>query len=159
MSFINQFNKMMQSIMVLRTPEIEARIPEVEAMEFEDRVAIAKRGEANLHAILKSWDKFAALLAARGWEKADIKRRNKSFKAARGHLEHALRLADRSKLPPAFHSQADTAFNVLIAWFLMDAGSMEPLLTGDLIKGSNFAGISLPVTTIPADVVAELEAA
>lgn len=123
-------NTLMQQVMTMRSPELLARMPEVEAMSFEERVALVKRGHDNIHQIIKSWDKFGDLLEAQGWTRQDVKRKAKALKNAREKLDMGLRLTDRKKIPAPFHDKADQAFNVLVAWFLMDAGYLENVLRG-----------------------------
>lgn len=123
-------NTLMQQVMSMRSPELLARMPEVEAMKYEDRVALVQRGHDNINQIIKSWDKFGDLLEAQGWTRQEVKRKAKALKNAREKLVMGLRLTDRKKIPAPFHDKADQAFNVLAAWFLMDAGYLENVLRG-----------------------------
>jgi hypothetical protein len=150
-SFVDQLNKGMQQIMLLRTPEVMERLPEVEAMPWEARVAYAQRGYDNVDAIIKSWDKFAGILAAQGMDRAEIKRRAKGFKSARGNLDRAMRLTDKSKIPPPFHDKVETAFNTLVAWFKDNMGYLESVITGPRITKSNVSALELP--PLPADAI------
>lgn len=139
-------NTLMQQVMAMRSPELLARMPEVEAMPYEDRVALVKRGHGNVVQIVKSWDKFADLLEAQGWARQDVKRKAKALKNARDKLEMGLRLTDRKKIPAPFHDKADQAFNVLAAWFLMDAGYLENVLRGPQLTRAAIAegDVALP---------------
>ena len=143
MSFVDQFNKGMQRVMAMRTPEIMALLPRVEAMTFESRVEMVQRGRDNLGAVLKEWKKFEPILVAQGHDRKAVKRRLKALKSAKNHLDDALRLAD-PKLPPAFKPQAESAFNVLAACFLRDAGMLDAILTGPRIKRTDVSAIELP---------------
>ena len=138
-------NTLMQQVMSMRNPELLARMPEVEAMPYDDRVALVRRGHDNISQIIKSWDKFGDLLEAQGWTRQDVKRKAKALKNAREKLEMGLRLTDRKKIPPPFHDKADQAFNVLAAWFLMDAGHLENVLRGPKLTRETIAqgGIDL----------------
>ncbi len=144
MAFIDQLNSGMQKIMLLRTPEVEQKLPEVEAMAWEDRVHYVQRGYDNVRAILKSWDKFAAILIRKGVTKQDAKRRMKQFKAAKVNLDRAMRLADRDKIPEVFHAQMETAFNTLVAWFKVNMHYFEEVLVGPKLKSANISEIQLP---------------
>lgn len=148
MSFVDQLNKGMQQIMLLRTPEVMERLPEVEAMPWEARVAFAQRGYDNVDAIIKSWDKFAGILAAQGMDRAEIKRKAKGFKAARGNLDRAMRLTDKSKIPAPFHDKVETAFNTLVAWFKDNMGYLESVITGPRITKSNVSALELPAMPV-----------
>lgn len=143
MAFVDQFNKGMQRVMAMRTPEIMALLPRVEAMEFDERVEMVKRGRANLSAVLKEWRKFEPILVAQGHDRKAVKKRLKALKSAKNHLDDALRLAD-PKLPPAFKPQAESAFNVLAACFLRDAGMLDAILTGPRIGRDEVGSIDLP---------------
>jgi hypothetical protein len=142
-AFVDQFNKGMQRVMALRSPEIMQLMPQVEAMNFDARVEMVKRGQTNLSALIKGWDKFAPIMSAQGMDRAEIKRRLKGLRSAKNHLDDALRLAD-PKLPPQFKEQAEAAFNVLVACFLRDADNIHSVLTGPRITPQTFAEVILP---------------
>lgn len=142
-------NTLMQQVMTMRSPALLARMPEVEAMTFDERVALVKRGHDNIHQIIKSWDKFGDLLEAQGWTRQDVKRKAKALKNAREKLEMGLRLTDRKKIPAPFHDKADQAFNVLVAWFLMDAGYLENVLRGPQITRANIVAGEVEVGKPP----------
>jgi len=142
-AFIDQFNKGMQRVMALRSPEIMLLMPQVEAMSFDARVAMVKRGQANLASLIKGWDKFAPIMSAQGMDRAEIKRRLKGLRSAKNHLDDALRLAD-PKLPPQYKGQAEAAFNVLTAAFMRDAENIHSVLTGPRITPQTFAEVLLP---------------
>lgn len=142
-AFIDQFNKGMQRVMALRSPEIMKLMPQVKAMTFDARVAMVKRGQANLAALIKGWDKFAPIMSAQGMDRAEIKRRLKGLRSAKNHLDDALRLAD-PKLPPQYKGQAEAAFNVLTAAFMRDAENIHSILTGPRITPQTFAEVLLP---------------
>lgn len=130
-------NTLMQQVMAMRSPELMARMPEIEAMPWDERVALVNRGHHNISQLIKGWDKFGDLLLAQGWTRQQVKQKAKALKNARSKLEMGMRLADPKKIPKPFETQAHSAFDVLAAWFLMDAGSLEGILTGDrLAKGS-----------------------
>lgn len=130
-------NTLMQQVMAMRSPELMARMPEIEAMPWDERVALVNRGHHNISQLIKGWDKFGDLLIAQGWTRQQVKQKAKALKNARSKLEMGMRLADPKKIPKPFETQAHAAFDVLAAWFLMDAGSLEGILTGDrLAKGS-----------------------
>jgi hypothetical protein len=141
-AFVDQFNKGMQRIMALRSPEIMAIMPQVEAMDFDTRVAIVKRGYNNLSDVLKKWKLYEGILKDKGQSRADTKRTLKNLRSARNHLDDAMRLAD-PKLPPQFKSQAEAAFNVLVACFIRDADNMFSALTGGRIEPEAFSQIVL----------------
>lgn len=149
MAFVDQFNKGMQRVMAMRTPEIMALLPRVEAMDYASRVKMVERGRANLAAVLKEWKKFEPILVAQGHDRRGVKRRLKALKSAKKHLDDALRLAD-PKLPPAFKDQAESAFNVLASCFLRDAGLLDHILTGPRIDRSEVGNIELP-SDLPVD--------
>lgn len=149
MAFVDQFNKGMQRIMALRTPEIMALLPRVEAMDFSARVKMVERGRSNLAAVLKEWKKFEPILVAQGHDRRGVKRRLKALKSAKKHLDDALRLAD-PKLPDPFKPQAETAFNVLAACFLRDAGMLDNILTGPRIDRKSVGDIEVP-EDLPTD--------
>jgi hypothetical protein len=142
-AFVDQFNKGMQRIMALKSPEIMKLMPQVEAMTFEARVAMVKRGQGNLAALIKGWDKFAPIMASQGMDRSEIKRRLKGLRSAKNHLDDALRLAD-PKLPPQFKDQAESAFNVLVAAFIRDAENIHSVLTGPRVSPQSIIEIMLP---------------
>lgn len=142
MAFVDQFNKGMQRVMALRSPEIMAIMPQVEAMDFDTRVATVKRGYDNLSNVLKKWKLYEGILKDKGQSRADTKRTLKNLRSARNHLDDAMRLTD-PKLSPQFKSQAEAAFNVLVACFIRDADSMYSALTGGRIEPEAFSQVML----------------
>lgn len=146
-------NTLMQQVMAMRSPELMERMPEVEAMPWDKRVALVARGHHNITQLIRGWDKFSDLLIAQGWTRQQVKQKAKGLKNARSRLEMGMRLSDPKKIPKAFEVQAHSAFDVLAAWFLMDAGSLETILTGPrLVKGTapEFEGAAPPATKVPS---------
>jgi hypothetical protein len=140
-------NTLMQQVMAMRSPELMARMPEVEAMPWDKRVALVSRGHYNITQLIRGWDKFGDLLMAQGWTRQEVKQKAKALKNARSRLEMGMRLADPKKIPKAFEDKAHSAFDVLAAWFLMDAGSLENVLTGPRIEKGTVSTIQ---ATLPA---------
>jgi len=128
-----------------------ARMPEVEAMPWDKRVALVAKGHHNITQLIRGWDKFADLLIAQGWTRQQVKQKAKALKNARSRLEMGMRLADEKKIPTAFREQAHSAFDVLAAWFLMDAGALESVLTGPRIEKGTVSAIQ---ATMPAPAAA-----
>lgn len=144
-------NTLMQQVMAMRSPELMARMPEVEAMPWDKRVALVAKGHHNITQLIRGWDKFADLLIAQGWTRQQVKQKAKALKNARSRLEMGMRLADEKKIPTAFREQAHSAFDVLAAWFLMDAGALESVLTGPRIEKGTVSAIQ---ATMPAPAAA-----
>src|SRR3546814_7127007 len=118
----------MQQVMAMKSPELVAILPEIEKIDFEARVALVRRGHENPSSVIKNWDKFAEILAAqRDLSKSEIKGQAKSLKNVRSKLEMALRLADPMVIPGPFRNQAEAAFNVVAAWFLLNQNYMEEI--------------------------------
>jgi hypothetical protein len=138
-------NTLMQQVMAMRSPALLARMPEVEAMAWQDRVALVNRGHHNITQLIRSWDKFGDLLLAQGWTRQEVKQKAKALKNARQKLEMGMRLADPKKIPKPFEAQAHSAFDVLAAWFLMEAGSLESILLGVRITKDSFGSMVAPL--------------
>jgi hypothetical protein len=151
----------MQQVMAMRSPELMARMPEVEAMPWDRRVALVTRGHHNISQLIRGWDKFGDLLIAQGWTRQQVKQKAKALKNARSRLEMGMRLADDKKIPTAFRDQARSAFDVLAAWFLMDAGALENVLTGPRIEKGTVSGLQVvapaPATAAPAELPSGIE--
>lgn len=140
----SNINTLLQQVMAMRTPELLEVIPEVEKLNFEARVAMVRRGHDNLSTIIKHWDKFAEILAAqRDLTKSEIKGQAKSLKNVRSKLEMALRLADPKIIPGPFRSKAETAFNVVTAWFLLNQNYMADIYSGPHLSRQDIAGLDL----------------
>lgn len=144
-------NTLMQQVMAMRSPELMERMPDVEAMPWEERVALVSRGHNNITQLIRGWDKFADLLMAQGWTRQQVKQKAKGLKNARQRLEMGMRLADPKKIPKPFEEQAHAAFDVLAAWFLMDAGALESVLTGRRLSKADVSSVTVaPPPEAPA---------
>ena len=142
---------LMQQVMAMKSPELIAILPDVEKMPFDARVAMVRRGHENLCTVIKNWDKFSEILAVqRSLSKSEIKGQAKGLKNVRSKLEMALRLADPKIIPAPFRSQAEAAFNVVAAWFLLNQGYMDEIYTRPRLTRQDVAGLNLPPVEAPA---------
>lgn len=155
MQFGANINTLMQSVMAYRTPELLAVLPSIEAMEQEDRVSVVMRGKSSLDSVIKNWDKFSDVLAARGMTKSEVKKKGKDLKTVRNKLEMALRLKDPKIIPAPHRPKAESAFNVLVAWFEMNKGYMESVYAVPKLTRDNISELVLPPVAeeAPVDVI------
>lgn len=144
MQFGSNINTLMQQVMAMKSPELINVLPTIEAQPYDDRVCTVQRGKANLDAVIKNWDKFSDVLEARGMSKSEVKRKGKDLKAVRGKLEMALRLADPKIIPAPFKTQAESAFNVVAAWFEMNKDYMESVYAAPKLTRQTISSIILP---------------
>ncbi len=153
------FNTLMQNVMAMRTPELMAFMPQVDAMSYEAKVAYVEKGHGNLVAVIKNWDKVGDILLGQGWTKPQVKKKAKGLKSARSHLEKAMKLTDRKLFPPVFHAQADAAFDVMVAFMLMDADNVGSVLSGPTVSKSSLRSGEIPLMPMPpaAEAVTPLE--
>lgn len=148
----SNINTLMQQIMALKSPELIAILPEVEKLAFEDRVAVVRRGHANLSSVIKNWDKFAGILEAqRSLSKSEIKKKAKNLKNVRSKLEMALRLADPKIIPALYRSKAEAAFNVVAAWFLLNQDYMEEVYARRSLSRQDIGNLNIAPTSTGLD--------
>jgi hypothetical protein len=152
LQFGSNISGLMQQVMAMRSPELLAVLPQVEAQPFQDRVALVRRGYDNLSSVIKHWDKFADILAAqRSMTKSQVKAKGKDLKNVRSKLEMALRLTDPKVIPAPFRGQAESAFNVLAAWFTLNQDYMESVYARPSLSRSDIGALELaPAALTPA---------
>ena len=137
-------NTLMQRVMAMKSPELIEVLPSVEAMPFDERVMIVRRSKENLDSLIKHWDKFADVLSARGLSKSEVKRKAKDLKNVRSKLDMALRLADPKVIPGPLRSQAESAFNVVAAWFELNKDYMESVYAAPKLSRQDIGKLELP---------------
>lgn len=144
MQFGANINTLMQHVMAMRTPALLEVLPVVEAKSQEERVEIVMRGKKNIDSVIRNWDKFSDVLAARGMTKSEVKRKGKDLKQVRGKLEMALRLKDPKIIPEPLRPRAGTAFDILTAWFELNKDYMESVYAAPKLTRQDIGELVLP---------------
>ncbi|QAY80117.1 hypothetical protein [Sphingosinicella sp. BN140058] len=149
MQFASNLTTLMQRVMAMRSPEVTAVLPKIEAMEQQERIRLVQQGHDNLSSLIKHWDKFSdVLVAQRGLSKAEVKKKAKELKEIRQKLDWALRLVNPKMIPAPFRPQCQSAFDILAAWFLVNQGYLGNVLSRESIARQDVEGLDLSAAPV-----------